>query len=480
MAAAQGERAQHRRDFRPAQSALLGSAAHRIVRTACARSTAFRATEYRRNLDEFVEILEMERFPPHAGAPAFARAAHARRLRGARSCTARRSSTSTSRRSASTSSRRRRFASSSRASTPSAARRSCLTTHDLADVERLCRRIVLIDRGTLIYDGDIERIKSEYGRFRTLVVQFCEPVAKPHSTARSSHGRGRHRALSFRPQRCSAPICSCAKRANVIASKTSAWRSRISSRSSAASTSRDTAAGRRRTRHDRFQRDETPKIHSSAYVAPTATISGDVTIGAECAVLHGAVVTSEGAPVTIGARCVVMENAVLKASGGTALQFPLSLGDRCIVGPHAYVVGATIGDGCFVAAGAKIFNGATLETGSGVALGAIVHVKARLKAGASVPMLHIAYGDPATIYAAREGRRDPRQDRFLRRRLQPRIRRRRARARRRRRMRSSCARRTRRTRRSNEHRSVKTAASPHAARSRRRRRRRKWTRSSTS
>lgn len=55
-----------------------------------------------------------------------------------------------------------------------------LTTHDLADVERLCRRIVLIDRGTLIYDGNIERIKSEYGAFRTLVVTFCEPIAQPH------------------------------------------------------------------------------------------------------------------------------------------------------------------------------------------------------------------------------------------------------------------------------------------------------------
>ena len=54
-----------------------------------------------------------------------------------------------------------------------------LTTHDLADVERLCRRIVLIDRGTLIYDGDIDRIKSEYGRFRTLVVRFSEPVEQP-------------------------------------------------------------------------------------------------------------------------------------------------------------------------------------------------------------------------------------------------------------------------------------------------------------
>lgn len=140
-----------------------------------------------------------------------------------------------------------------------------------------------------------------------------------------------------------------------------------------------------------------PKIHSSAYVAPTATIAGDVTIGAECAVLHGAVITAEGAPVTVGPGSVIMENAVLKASGGSALQYPLTIGSRCIVGPHAYIVGADVGDGCFIASGAKIFNGARLEEGSGVALDGIVHVKARLAAGASVPMQHIAYGDPATI-----------------------------------------------------------------------------------
>ena len=141
-----------------------------------------------------------------------------------------------------------------------------------------------------------------------------------------------------------------------------------------------------------------PKIHSSAYVAPSATVSGDVTIGSGCAVLHGVVITSEGAPLTIGEQTVVMENAVLRASGGSALSFPLKVGSRCIIGPQAYVVGATIGDGCFIASGAKIFNGATLERGSGVALNGIVHVNSRLRAGESVPMDHIAHGDPATIY----------------------------------------------------------------------------------
>jgi ABC-2 type transport system ATP-binding protein len=54
-----------------------------------------------------------------------------------------------------------------------------LTTHDLADVERLCRRIILIDKGSIVYDGDVERIKSQYGTTRTLVVRFPEPIDRP-------------------------------------------------------------------------------------------------------------------------------------------------------------------------------------------------------------------------------------------------------------------------------------------------------------
>ena len=47
-----------------------------------------------------------------------------------------------------------------------------LTTHDLADVERLCKRIVLIDEGRIIYDGGVEGIKEQYGTHRTLVVSL--------------------------------------------------------------------------------------------------------------------------------------------------------------------------------------------------------------------------------------------------------------------------------------------------------------------
>ncbi len=141
-----------------------------------------------------------------------------------------------------------------------------------------------------------------------------------------------------------------------------------------------------------------PKIHPSAYVAPNATVSGDVTIGEGCAVLYGAVLTAEGAPLEIGARTVVMENAVLKSSGGKAMRFPLRVGDECILGPGAYLVGCTVESGAFIAAGAKVFNGAVVGSGVSVALGGIVHVGTRIPAGGHVAMQHIAFGDPAVIY----------------------------------------------------------------------------------
>jgi carbonic anhydrase/acetyltransferase-like protein (isoleucine patch superfamily) len=109
-----------------------------------------------------------------------------------------------------------------------------------------------------------------------------------------------------------------------------------------------------------------PNIHASAYVAPSAIVSGEVTIEEGCAVLHGAVIAAEGASVVIGANSVVMENAVLKASGGSVMQFPLSVGESCIIGPGAYVVGATIEPGCFIAAGSRVRNGQTIPENSTV------------------------------------------------------------------------------------------------------------------
>jgi ABC-2 type transport system ATP-binding protein len=52
-----------------------------------------------------------------------------------------------------------------------------LTTHDLGDIERLCRRLLVIDQGSLIWDGAIDDLRQRYGAERTLIVDLEEPAA---------------------------------------------------------------------------------------------------------------------------------------------------------------------------------------------------------------------------------------------------------------------------------------------------------------
>jgi carbonic anhydrase/acetyltransferase-like protein (isoleucine patch superfamily) len=136
-----------------------------------------------------------------------------------------------------------------------------------------------------------------------------------------------------------------------------------------------------------------PRIHETAYIAPTATVCGDVTIGAESRVLFGAVLVAEGGPVTIGRHCIVMEQAVVR---GTA-RHPARLGDHVLVGPHAHLSGCTVEESVFVATGASVFNGARLGAASEVRVNGVVHVNTAVAAGATVPIGWVAVGDPAQI-----------------------------------------------------------------------------------
>jgi len=52
-----------------------------------------------------------------------------------------------------------------------------LTTHDLADIERLCRRLVVIDHGRVVHDGTIEELHARYGSRRSLVVDLDSPLS---------------------------------------------------------------------------------------------------------------------------------------------------------------------------------------------------------------------------------------------------------------------------------------------------------------
>lgn len=69
-----------------------------------------------------------------------------------------------------------------------------------------------------------------------------------------------------------------------------------------------------------------PSIHPDAYVAPTAVLSGQVSVGAGSCIMHGAVLAAEGGPVQIGTGCVIIENAVLR---GTARHRPPPAASWC-------------------------------------------------------------------------------------------------------------------------------------------------------
>ncbi len=136
-----------------------------------------------------------------------------------------------------------------------------------------------------------------------------------------------------------------------------------------------------------------PRIHPDAVVSPTAVISGDVEIAADCQVLHGAVITAEGGPITLGKNGIVMENALIRASATN----PVHIGAHTLVGPMASVSGATIGDEVFLATGTRVFNGAHVGARSEIRINAVVHLRTNLPEDTVVPIGWIAIGDPVQI-----------------------------------------------------------------------------------
>jgi carbonic anhydrase/acetyltransferase-like protein (isoleucine patch superfamily) len=137
-----------------------------------------------------------------------------------------------------------------------------------------------------------------------------------------------------------------------------------------------------------------PTVDPGAYVAPNATLCGDVRVGPDVRILFGAVLTADGGPVEIGAGCIVMENAVLR---GTR-QDPLRLGRHILVGPLAYLTGCTIGDDAFLATGCRVFNGARIGARAEVRINAVVHLRTVLAPETTVPIGWVAVGDPARLF----------------------------------------------------------------------------------
>ncbi|NML16774.1 gamma carbonic anhydrase family protein [Azohydromonas caseinilytica] len=114
--------------------------------------------------------------------------------------------------------------------------------------------------------------------------------------------------------------------------------------------------------------DKAPCVDATAFVAPDATLVGDVRLGAQASVWFQAVARGDNEPITIGARSNVQEGAVLHADPG----YPLAVGERVTVGHQAMLHGCTIGEGSLIGIQAVILNGARIGKHCLVGAGAIV------------------------------------------------------------------------------------------------------------
>lgn len=124
-----------------------------------------------------------------------------------------------------------------------------------------------------------------------------------------------------------------------------------------------------------------------AFLAPNATLVGDVRFGPECSVWFGAVLRGDINHVQLGARSNVQDLCCLHVSKVR----PCILGDRVSLGHGAFAHACVVGDGCLLGMGCRVLDGAVLGEGVLVAAGAVVGE------GLTVPPHHLIAGVPGKV-----------------------------------------------------------------------------------
>jgi carbonic anhydrase/acetyltransferase-like protein (isoleucine patch superfamily) len=131
-----------------------------------------------------------------------------------------------------------------------------------------------------------------------------------------------------------------------------------------------------------------PIFGRGVFVAPGASIIGDVVLGDESSVWFGAVLRGDVYPIRIGARTNIQDNAVVHVTGGIA---STTLGDDVTVGHSAIVHGATIGNRCLIGMGSVVLDNAIVEDECFIAAGALVPPRMR------VPTRSLVMGRPGKV-----------------------------------------------------------------------------------
>jgi carbonic anhydrase/acetyltransferase-like protein (isoleucine patch superfamily) len=131
--------------------------------------------------------------------------------------------------------------------------------------------------------------------------------------------------------------------------------------------------------------DLVPDIHPSAFVHPSATVIGAVTIGAGASVWPAAVLRGDYGTITVGERTSIQDGTVIH----TTAESPTRVGASCVVGHNAHIEGCTVSDRCLVGSGSIVLKEAVISSGAGVGAAALVPEKFVVPAGS------IALGVPA-------------------------------------------------------------------------------------
>jgi carbonic anhydrase/acetyltransferase-like protein (isoleucine patch superfamily) len=137
---------------------------------------------------------------------------------------------------------------------------------------------------------------------------------------------------------------------------------------------------------DAFLRKK-PKLGNGVYLARTATVLGDVTIGAHSSVWYGAVLRGDINRIVVGHHTNIQDNAVLHL----AEELPCILGNWVTVGHGAIVHASTVGDEVLVGMGAVILDGAVIGKQS------LIGARALVKQGMKIPPGSLVLGAPAKI-----------------------------------------------------------------------------------
>ena len=130
-----------------------------------------------------------------------------------------------------------------------------------------------------------------------------------------------------------------------------------------------------------------PKVADTAFVAPNATLIGDVEIGPGAGVFYGAVVRGDRSPLRLGSDSNLQDNVSVHSDPG----HPCTIGDRVSVGHGAVVHGCTLENEVLVGMNATVLNGAVIGTGSLIAAGAVV------LEGTQVPPGSLVAGVPGKV-----------------------------------------------------------------------------------